>query len=196
MSLEPLRLLAEGNARFVSGECTHVEGITGQRASVAATQRPLAAVVACSDSRVPPELVFDQGLGRLFVVRSAGHVVDDIALGNLEYAVEHLGAPLVLVLGHSRCGAVEAALSGRRPRGHQAAIIDALDKAVSRARTMPGNLVENAMRENVTLCVEAISSSRPVMAKAIAGARLRVVGAVYDLDTGRVEFLTAREARH
>jgi carbonic anhydrase len=141
---EALKRLLQGNARFVSGHLTHAgpEQIAEARGAVAKSQNPIAVIVGCSDSRVGPELVFDQGLGDLFVVRTAGEVVDSAALGSIEYAVEHLGSPLIVVLGHERCGAVAAAVAGAKEPGHIAAVLKAIEPAVKQTKGKPGDPVE------------------------------------------------------
>lgn len=131
---EALKRLVQGNARFVSDHLTHAspEQIAVARGAVSKSQAPFAVIVGCSDSRVGPEIVFDQGLGDLFVVRTAGEVVDSAALGSIEYAVEHLGSPLILVLGHQRCGAVAAAVAGAKAPGHIAAVLNAIEPAAKK----------------------------------------------------------------
>ncbi len=177
--------LKVGNAKFVDGISTQAKKSAKRRAAVAGGQKPFAIVVSCSDSRVGPEVVFDQGLGDLFVVCTAGHVVDGVGLGSIEYAVEHLGSSLILVLGHERCGAVSAAVSGGKAHGHLPAIVKAIKPAVAKAKGQPGDAVENAVRE-VTL---QLSKAGPVLAERVKAGTLKVVGARYDLDTGRVQFI-------
>ena len=145
---EALKQLVEGNARFVSGHLTHAgpEQIAEARSAGTKGQSPFAVIVGCSDSRVGPEIVFDQGLGDLFVVRTAGEVVDAMALGSIEYAVEHLGSALILVLGHEHCGAVAAAVAGAKQPGHIQAVLDAIAPAVKQTKGQPGDPVENAIR--------------------------------------------------
>src|ERR1043165_1234695 len=117
---DALKRLLDGNARFVAGKSTEPQGVAlvERRAALTKDQKPFAIIVSCSDSRVPPELIFDVGLGDIFVVRTAGEVVDNIDTGSIEYAVEHLGVSLIVVLGHERCGAVSAAVSGGNESGH------------------------------------------------------------------------------
>jgi carbonic anhydrase len=179
--------LDDGNRRFASGHGNAVANYSSRRAEVAKGQQPFAVIVSCSDSRVGPEVVFDQGLGDLFVVRTAGHVVDDEALGSIEYAVEHLGSPLIVVLGHSRCGAVSAAVEGGTPEGHIGAVTSAIRPAVEQTRGMPGDAVDNAVRANVRDVVQQLQGSGPILSEFVHENKLKVVGARYDLDTGRVE---------
>ncbi len=182
-----LEELLEGNRRFFEERPVHPRSTAGRRSEVADGQDPVAVVLACSDSRVPPEILFDQGLGDLFVVRTAGNVVDDAALGSIEYAAAHLGVRLIVVLGHTRCGAVGAALEGGGVEGHLAAILDALARPVEDARRGEGDAHDSASRRNIELSVAALKSSEPVLAP-MAG-RLDVVGCYYDLDTGRIEVI-------
>jgi carbonic anhydrase len=181
---DALTALVEGNKRFTTGQVTHPNQSAARRHGVAAAQKPFAIIVGCADSRVPPELVFDQGLGEVFVVRAAGEVVDDVGLGSIEFAVAKLGARLVVVLGHERCGAVEAALKGGAVPGHIGVVVDAIKPAISSASSEPGDTLDNAIRDNVRAVVARLRSSEPVLAPMVRDGSLRVVGAVYDLDTG------------
>lgn len=182
-----LQLLRDGNARFVSANYGKPDIGQSRRTELTKGQHPFAVIVSCSDSRVPPELVFDQGLGNLFVVRTAGEVVDDVALGSIEYAVEHLGAKLVVVMGHEQCGAVKAAVAGGEAPGHLPAIVGAIAPAVAKAKTQPGDVLQNSIAANVDLIVNKLQTSEPVLQKA-AHHEIKIVGAVYHLDSGSVDF--------
>lgn len=184
-----LAKLRRGNARSVSGQLMHPRQTATRRAELAAAQHPFAIVVSCSDSRVPPELLFDQGLGDLFVIRVAGNVVDATALGSIEYAVEHLGSRLVVVLGHERCGAVKAAVDGGEALPHIDALVKAIKPAVDEVAGIAGDKLDLAVRANIKHVVQQIRSSAPVMNKAVEEKTVMVVGMYYDLDTGRVETL-------
>jgi carbonic anhydrase len=138
---------------------------------------------------VPPEIVFDQGLGDLFVVRTAGHVVDRMVLASLEYAVEHLKVPLIVVLGHTRCGAVAAAVEGGEHPGHLGHLVEAIRPAVEKAEDDPAYVLDRAVRENVVRVVAELEASTPVLAHLVQGETRSIVGAVYTLETGRVEFV-------
>ena len=188
----PLQQLIAGNDRYASGHPLHPHQDIDRRTEVAAGQHPIAIVVGCSDSRVPPEIVFDQGLGDLFVVRTAGEVVDDQALGSIEYAVEHLHVHLIVVLGHEKCGAVQAAVAGGEAPGHIGSVVQAIEPAVQKARGEPGDLLENAIDENVRLVVRKIENSGPILSHEVATGRLKVVGARYDLSPGTVDWLTPK----
>ncbi len=191
--------LQAGNTRFVNNRLEHPDCSSIRRAEVARGQHPFAVVLACSDSRVPPEIVFDVGLGDIFVVRVAGNTADAAAIGSIEYAVEHLHVPLVVVLGHERCGAVQAAVEvvdrHEAAPGHLGAIIDPIVPAVNAARGQAGDEVENTVRENVTRVVSQLRSSRPVLAEAVHGHHLAVLGARYDLDTGEVTLVRQPQAQ-
>jgi carbonic anhydrase len=181
--------LAAGNARYVAGKLRHRD-LPRRREEVAPGQKPFAIVLGCADSRVPPELVFDQALGDIFTVRVAGNIADDPGIGSMEYAVEHFGTPLIVVLGHQRCGAVaatiEAMKAGVTPPPHIESLVAALKPAVEAAKGMPGDLLENAIRANVRQTVAALRSSHPVLAEAVAKHRLEIIGAEYQLASGRV----------
>jgi carbonic anhydrase len=186
---EAMQRLRDGNARFVQDKMTHPRQQADRRAEIAKGQKPWAIVVCCSDSRVGPEIVFDQGLGDLFVMRTAGEVVDDVGLGSIEYAVEHFGTRLVVVLGHSRCGAVAAALSGGENSGHVDAVVKAIRPAIETARGESGDPLDNAIRANVRTVVRRLATAAPILSARSKDGRLRVVGACYDLDSGRVEMM-------
>jgi carbonic anhydrase len=186
---EALHRLMDGNKRFVEGHRMARADEPAVRTSLAASQKPIAVVVCCADSRVGPELVFDQGLGDIFVVRTAGEVMDDAALGSIEYAVEHLGSPLILVVGHERCGAVSAAVAGGEAPGHVGALVKAIQPAVAATRGQPGDALDNAVRANVRDVVRALRDSQPILAEFVHRGALTVKGARYDLDTGEVEMV-------
>ena len=212
---EAISRLKEGNARYTSGnEHPHESSeerrymatnsyenagmislgmtaaqATERRAELTKSQHPFAVVVGCSDSRVPPELVFDEGLGDLFVIRVAGNVIDDHALGSIEYAVDHLAVRLVVVLGHQRCGAVKAAKETIAAKGEAPAHIQSLVTAIRPAveATAKGDL-EATVRENVKNVVQALRSSAPILKAKVDSGEVKVVGAYYNLDTGSVAF--------
>jgi carbonic anhydrase len=187
-----LQMLREGNRRFVAGTLTSLGDLVQRRGEVASSQRPIAVIVSCSDSRVPPEIVFDRTLGELFVVRTAGQVIDEAARSSLVYAVDYLRAPLVLVLGHTRCGAVEAAVAaiqGGTIPGYAFRLAEAVGPAVRRVLSQPGDLLDNAVRANVLMGVDQIRGSEPLLAEDVRAGRLTVVGAYYDFQTGQVSIL-------
>ncbi|MBL8771344.1 MAG: carbonic anhydrase [Phenylobacterium sp.] len=190
---EALERLMSGNARYVAGQSSHPNSSLARRAQVAAAQAPFAVILACADSRVAPELIFDQGLGDLFTVRVAGNVVDDAVLASIEYSVIHLGSTLVMVLGHERCGAVRAtadALAGKGDPADQGTRIAALAGLIAPAvRTVPPGAVDTvdaAISLNAARTAQEIfAQSAPLRARVLAG-QLKIVAARYDLDDGRV----------
>lgn len=184
-----LYTLLDGNERFRSGIITHPHQTTGRRGELIDAQHPIAAVLCCSDSRVPPEIIFDQGLGDLFVVRVAGNVVDEVGLGSIEYAAEHLRVPLLLVLGHTGCGAITAAAGGEHLPGHMQALGDRLRSAIEDARGMPGDPLDNAVSMNVSRVVSSLATSQPILAPLVARKELSIRGAVYHLKSGRVDIV-------
>ena len=185
---ESLKKLMDGNRRFVSETYDRGDIGPGRRAEISKGQRPFAVIVDCSDSRVVPEFIFDQGLGDLFVIRTAGNIVDDIAIGSVEYAVKHLGVRLVLVLGHDDCGAVKATVAGGKAEGHIDAILQAIRPAVAVARQKPGNLLDNAIAQNVELVVHRLQSAQPILAQALQTGDVRIVGGVYHQTEGSVDW--------
>ena len=181
--------LMEGNKRYVDARMIHPDQTVQRRGEIANKQHPFAAIVSCSDSRVPPEVIFDRGLGNLFVIRLAGNIIDVAALGSLEYAVEHLGVQYIMVLGHERCGAVEATVKGGKASGHIGAVVTAIHPAVNEVRNAPGDLLDNAVRANVNMIVERLRSSAPILEEEVKKGRLTIKGAYYDLDDGTVTIL-------
>ncbi len=181
--------LIAGNKRYAEGNPTHPNQSASRRREMAKGQNPRAAVLACADSRVSPEIVFDQGLGDLFVVRVAGNVANEHILGSLEYAVEHLGTQLIVVLGHNRCGAVGAACAGGEAPGHIGSLVDALAPAVAKIRASEAGRADLVAKENVRMTVKSLQSCGPILAELVRQGKLEVAGAFYDLDTGAVEFV-------
>ncbi|KTS09408.1 carbonic anhydrase [Methylobacterium radiotolerans] len=191
---QALDLLKEGNRRFVSGQPAQPRMTNAKlRGLLAHEQRPFCVLVGCSDSRVSPELLFGRGLGDLFIVRNAGNVVDLAAMGSIEYGVAVLGAPLVLVLGHERCGAVEAAVKVVREDavfpGSIGQMIEPIIPAVLRAqREGHDDLLEHSVRANVHRVVDQLRTTEHMLQAPQREGRLKIVGARYDLDDGNVEF--------
>jgi carbonic anhydrase len=160
-----------------------------RRKEVAKGQHPFAVVVGCSDSRVPPEIVFNQGYGDLFVIRTAGNVVDDVAMGSIEYAIEHLGVNLIMVLGHERCGAVDAALQGGEAHGHIGALVGPIKPAIEKSKGQPGDPLDNAVRANIQRVVAQLKAAGPILSEKAKKGELKIVGARYDLETGDVDIV-------
>lgn len=186
---EALKRLLEGNKRYADGKTKGPNRSAARRTELAKAQHPIAVVVSCSDSRVPPELLFDQGFGDVFVVRTAGNVVDSIALGSIEYAVDHLGTKLILVLGHERCGAVTATLQGGEAPGNIKSVVDAIKPAVEKGKarhTGHGEVLDTCIISNVKQVAEKIRKTAPILSEKVEDGMLKVVGAYYDLDSGAV----------
>src|SRR6187397_2085584 len=214
---EAISRLKEGNSRFTAGNMQHPHESDDERAYIAKnsyenpggislgmtseqaakrrgeltkSQHPFAIILSCSDSRVPPEIIFDEGLGDLFIIRVAGNVINDEGLGSIEYTVDHLGTRLILVLGHQRCGAVDAAretiaAKGKAP-GHIQSLVTAIKPAVE--ATAKDDL-ETTIKTNVKNVVQALRSSTPILKAEVDSGKIQVVGGYYSLDTGAVTFL-------
>ena len=179
----------QGNKRYATSHPQHPHQSVRRRHELEKDQHPFACILSCSDSRVPPEIVFDEGLGDLFVVRVAGNIVDNAVTGSIEYAVEHLGTPVVVVMGHEKCGAVQATLGGGEPGTHIQSLVEAISPAVIEAKKKPGEPLVNAVRANVQLVVQQLRQSRPILAEQLRSHKVRIVGAVYELDSGSVLLL-------
>ncbi|GAA2192541.1 carbonic anhydrase [Micromonospora lupini] len=197
MPTEPARAYAElaaGNRRFVSGAPRHPNQDAGHRAAVADGQHPFAVIVGCSDSRLAAEIIFDRGLGDLFVVRTAGHTAGPEVLGSVEYAVTVLGTPLVVVLGHDSCGAVqaarEAAATGVAPPGHLPAVVDAVLPSLRRATAEGVADIDGIVDIHIAQTVETLLGESPVLADEVAQGRCAVVGMSYRLAAGVVRPVT------
>lgn len=195
---EALARLVAGNECYISEHFAigDARRTTERRLEIAPAQRPYAIVLACADSRVAPEIVFSAGLGDVFVVRVAGNIVNPDCfgiLGSLEYAVEELGIPLLLVLGHEGCGAVKAAIklieTGAKLPGHVATLANSIRPVVDAVSHQPGDLLQNAVVGNVKQGLSELRNSTAVIGPAVAGGRLKIVGGVYELQTGRVRIL-------
>jgi len=180
-----LAKLKEGNARFSSSKVSQGKPTAAKRAETAQAQHPFAIVLGCADSRAAPEIVFDQNIGDLFVVRTAGNLVDEHALGSIEYAVDHLGVRLIVVLGHTRCGAVTAALASDTAPGHVQSLVRDIQPAVKAAKGKDGNVTDLTVAENARLMAAKIRNEASLgeFAKEV-----RIISGVYDLDTGKVEW--------
>lgn len=189
---EALKRLIEGNRRYVAGQSAVSDLSTNRRSDLRNNgQHPFAVVLTCSDSRVPPEHVFNQGLGDLFVIRVAGNVVDDVSMGSLEYGVEHLGAPLLLVLGHDYCGAVKATVDGGEAPGKIGAIVERIQPtaaAVKQSGATGDELYRKVEDQNILAVINEIQAS-PVVKHMVEHGHLTLVGGKYHLDSGEVTFI-------
>ncbi|MEV4117913.1 carbonic anhydrase [Micromonospora sp. NPDC049645] len=195
---EPTQAYAEllaGNQRFVGGAPRHPNQDAGHRAAVADGQHPFAVIVGCSDSRLAAEIIFDRGLGDLFVVRTAGHTTGPEVLGSVEYAVTVLGTPLVVVLGHDSCGAVqaarEAAATGTAPSGHLGAVVDAVLPSLRRAEAEGVHDIDGIVDVHIAQTVETLLGQSPVLAEEVERGRCAVVGVSYRLAAGAVRPVAA-----
>ena len=190
---EALARLIDGNKRFVRGEARFPTIQKEILAELAKGQRPYATVLGCSDSRVPPELIFDAGFGELFIIRVAGNVISPEVIGTLQYAGVHLRTPLFVVLGHEGCGAVSAALAARTGRREPTRIALLLDNILPGLRDLPQELAPDeearaAVEANVRWSMHQLLDTPEAKARAAEGT-MKLVGAVYELDSGRVRFL-------
>ncbi|MFA6009789.1 MAG: carbonic anhydrase [Desulfobacteraceae bacterium] len=186
---ESHKMMIEGNKRYVADKATHKHQDSTRRMDVTGGQHPFAVVISCSDSRVPPEIIFDQGIGDLFVIRLAGNIVDDAALGSIEYAIEHLGTKYIMVLGHESCGAVKATVDGGEAPGHIGCIVKAIKPAIDSVRGRTADLPEVGMRANVAMTVQMLKTADPFLKPLFEKGELMIVGARYDLDDGRVDIM-------
>lgn len=188
---ETLKRLLEGNHRFISGQTMHRDH-TSKRAELVKGQSPAAIVLSCSDSRVPPEIIFDHGLGDIFVIRVAGNVADPVELGSIEYAVEHLNVPLIIVLGHDSCGAVTAAVKGGKHEGNIRAIVRKIAPAVRKAKAQgkkADDLLKAAIIENAYMVAAGLVRDSSVIRHFVNEKKLKIVAAKYSLETGKVDIL-------
>lgn len=181
-AVQVLMQLLDGNGRYVRDHAEHPD----QRPT-AAPQHPLAVILSCSDSRVPPEMIFDRGVGSLFVVRDAGNTSDRLAIESIEYAVDHLGVRLIVVMGHDQCGAVTAAVKSY-PKPGVGPMLENIYPAVRQTRDQPGDAISNAISENAILVARRLSADPELAAKVKSG-DLKIVPARYALDTGKVQIL-------
>jgi len=192
---QAMTLLKEGNARFVAGKPKHPMQDKKRRAATAEKgQKPFVTILACSDSRVPAEILFDRGIGDLFVVRVAGNVADVDEIGTMEYGTDHLGTPLLVVLGHSKCGAVTAVVQGAEVHGNIPALVSKIVPAANKAKEQnPGAsgeaLVNAAITANVWQAVEDLLKKSDITRERVKKGDLKIVGALYDITSGKVEWL-------
>lgn len=189
---KPLDALLAGNQRFSHSKSIHPHASRERLLELSKAQHPRAVVVCCSDSRVPPELVFDQGLGDLFVVRTAGNVLSDIELGSIEYAVEHLHTPLVVVLGHEECGAIKATLGSEKPAGHLGQLVDQLqsEPEVQHVAADTPDRVNKLVQANISHAVHQLAHEPGVLSEQVKAGQLQIAGAEYFLHDGTVQVLS------
>lgn len=191
-SLNPdaaLQKLMEGNQRFVQHQPQYPDQSALRLQEVAQAQHPFATILSCADSRVPAEIVFDQGIGDIFDVRIAGNIATSEAIGSIEYAVVLLGSPLLMVMGHERCGAVTAAVQNQSLLGDIGTFVKAIKPAVEKVKDQSGDAVENAVVANVQYQLERLKRSQ-LLTEQVRSGKLKIVGGRYDLDTGNVNIIT------
>jgi len=185
-----LEKLATGNKRFADNKMSHPEQSTDRRKLLDSEgQNPFAVILGCSDSRIPPEVLFDQGLGDLFVIRVAGNIIDEVVLASIEYAAAHLATPLIVVLGHSKCGAVAATIAGGEPEGHLPALAALIEPAIRECSASQGDLHHNVELANVRRMTNQLREATPILAGLVQDQTLSVIGAYYDQETGLVDWL-------
>ena len=191
-SINPLQKLIDGNKRFINGKSIHPDESMSRVQEIKSAQHPFAIIVSCSDSRVSPEIVFDQGLGDIFSIRTAGNVIGDLELGSIEYAVEHLHCNLIVVLGHENCGAIKAFLddNGEKHNDHIGKILEYLSEEIEEqeAGVKVNHSVPLAVQANVKHGVTLLEHSKPILEESVEHKQLKIVGALYDLSTGKVTF--------
>ena len=190
-----LRELKAGNDHHVAKRYQHPHQTASRQRELTSTQSPHAIILSCADSRVAPEIILDQGLGDLFDIRVAGNVASDTELASIEYAASHLHTPLLVVMGHQKCGAVTAAAESGDAEGHLPSLLAMIRPAVESARAQSGDVIENAVRINVENVVRQVRASTPVLAELVDRGNLVVAGAVYSLDTGKVTWLPQNSPR-
>ncbi len=191
---EALQMLKDGNQRFLEGKTIHPHSDFARIKEVSTGQKPFVTINGCSDSRVPPELVFDQGFGDVFVVRNAGNVSDTDEIGTIEYGTEHLGTNLVVVMGHTKCGAVTAVAKGDHVEGSIPKLVDNIIPAVEKVKHSHKDeeytkWINEAISENVNQSIQDILSKSEIVSKLVKDGKVKIVGAIYDVDTGKVTFL-------
>jgi carbonic anhydrase len=186
---EALKRLLDGNQRFMQQMSKNPDRSIMRIHEVSQAQHPFAAFLSCADSRVPPEVVFDEGIGDVFDIRIPGNIVTTETLGSLEYATEVLGVQLIIVLGHERCGAVMAAVEGEELPGHIRSFVKAIEPVLVSARNKQGDLLDNAVVANINYQIERIKQDSGLINQKLSSGNLKIVGGRYDLDTGEVKLI-------
>lgn len=186
---QALAMLMQGNQRYAQNKEEHPDESMKRRKALENAQQPFAVILSCADSRVPPELVFDQGLGDLFVIRVAGNIAAADELGSIEYAVEHLHTRLIVVLGHEKCGAIAAALESGDAPGHLKSLVSAIQPSVEETRNLAGDKVHNCVLANARRVARQIRESEPILHELVDKGSVKVVAADYGLESGKVTIL-------
>ncbi|HOJ37789.1 MAG TPA: carbonic anhydrase [Ignavibacteriales bacterium] len=188
---QALQKLIEGNKRYTSQNFKQ-KNYPKERQEQSQAQKPYAIILSCSDSRVPPEIIFDESHGQLFIIRNAGNVADEVVLGTIEYGVEHLNSPLLVIMGHSKCGAVTATVKGGELPHNIEAIANYIKPAVAAAKPNSKNeqeLINNTIEENITYQIKEIITKSSIVKEFLEQKKIKIVGAHYNIDTGVVEFI-------
>lgn len=183
-----LQLLKDGNTRYMEDHMEHPHEGSQHRVELSIAQHPFAIILGCADSRVIPELIFDQGVGDLFVIRLAGNVADDAVIASIEYAIEHLGTRLVVVLGHENCGAVKAAVNHETSAGKINSLLYYIEPALNSVLTSSENLLEKVIKTHARQMVDIISRAEPILSRECQMGNLTILPAYYSLSTGKVDF--------
>ena len=186
---EALKALLDGNDRFAKQKRRYKNQGYTRLQEVAKGQKPFASILGCADSRVPSEIIFDQGLGDLFVCRVAGNIATPEEIGSLEFGSLVLGSKVIMVLGHERCGAVDATIKGAQVPGQIGSLLEAIKPGVEKSQGQPGDRLENACKANILVQIGKLKAS-PVLAELITANKLKIVGGYYDLDTGKVSLVS------
>ena len=184
-----IKTLLEGNQRYITGGALHPNQSFEHRLELAESEKPIAAILTCADSRVSPEIIFDQGLGDLFFFRVAGNVVNEMFVGSLEYAVEHLNVSLLMILGHSQCGNVDATIKGGQSPGHIGSLVQAIKPALDRLKKQSPGWVNIVAKENVKIGVERLRTEDPILTARYEEGGIDIVGAFYDIKSGKVSLI-------
>jgi carbonic anhydrase len=184
-----LQELKTGNERYILEHLEHPHEGAKRRIEVSTAQHPFAIILGCADSRVIPELIFDQGVGDLFVVRLAGNIADDAVIASIEYAIEHLGSRLVVVLGHENCGAVKAVIDHETSDGKINSLVDYIEPALELAQRQTGHLLTNTIKSHTRRMTEVLRTDEPILAHETKVGNVMILPAYYHLDTGKVDFL-------
>ncbi|MBE9036331.1 carbonic anhydrase [aff. Roholtiella sp. LEGE 12411] len=187
---EAIKRLLDGNQRFLHQKRKYPDQSLEHLQLIAKAQYPFASILGCADSRVPAEIVFDQGLGDLFVVRVAGNVVSDTIIGSLEYSTAVLGSQLIVILGHRRCGAVAEAIKNEPLPGRISLIIEGIKPSLARAKLTTDDTTQDAVIANIQYQAEKLQESSTILAKLITEGKLQIVSACYDIETGKVTVIT------
>lgn len=186
---DALKLLLDGNKRFVEQKRTYPDQTIARVQYTSNAQHPFACILGCSDSRVSPEILFDQGLGDIFNVRVAGNVATDDTIGSVEFSALNLGCQLIVVLGHEKCGAVQAAIANKPLPGKIGSVVDLILPSVAKVKNQPGDMIDNVVIANVKYQIEKLQQS-PILTQLIQQSKLKIVGARYDLDSGKVNIIS------